>query len=132
MMLPRYRRIETSMPENPASATLALAYANGMKSCAASQARCGASTSAPMAIVTHGAAEQKYWRRRGSTIAASPSPAISEIDQYLPSMAAPAPSPANAANAMLRVSNERRNHQVVAAHSGMSTASTLNFRARKL
>ena len=54
-------------------------------------------TTAPTAIVTHGAADRKYGPRRGSSSAARPSPAKRKIDQYLPSIAAAAHAPASAA-----------------------------------
>ncbi len=56
-----------------------------------------------------------------------PSPSSRNTDQYLPYIAAAAPSPASAASSTRRVSNERRNHSVVAAHSGISTVFTLNL-----
>ena len=71
-------------------------------------------------MVTHGAGERKYAARRGSLSAATPSPSSRKIDQYLPYIAAAAKSPASAASNGRRASNERRNHSVVAAHSGSS------------
>jgi len=59
-------------------------------------------------------------------------PASSITDQYLPSIAAAAPIPASTAQPGRRVSNERRNHHVAAAHSGVSTVLALNLSARKL
>ncbi len=61
-----------------------------------------------------------------------PSPSSRKIDQYLPYIAAAAPSPASAASSTRRVANERRNHRVVAAHSGSSTVFTLNLSPWKL
>src|SRR5436190_8948895 len=86
----------------------------------------------PAAIVIHGAAERKYAVRRESVTAATASPASSTIDQYLPSIAAPAAAPARAADTRSRSSNERRNHNVVAPHSGISTVLALYFSAWKL
>jgi hypothetical protein len=99
---------------------------------AISQARCGASASAPAAIVTHGAGEEKYAARRRSMSAAMPRPSSSTIDQYLPYIAAAANSPASAASSTRRVSNERRNHSVVAPHSGSRIVFTLNLSPWKL
>jgi hypothetical protein len=83
-------------------------------------------------MVTHGAGERKYAARRESLSAATPSPSSRKIDQYLPYMAAAAKSPASAASNGRRVSNERRNHSVVAAHSGSRIVFTLNLRPWKL
>ena len=90
---------------------------------------CGASKTAPTTTVIHGAAERKYAARRGSVSAPSASPASMMIDQYLPSMAAAAPTPASAAQPGRRVSNDSRNHHVVTAQNGVSTELALYFSA---
>jgi hypothetical protein len=50
----------------------------------------------------------------------------------LPYIAAAAKSPASAASTARRDSNERKNHSVVAAHSGSRIVFTLNLRPWKL
>ena len=93
---------------------------------------CGLSASDPTATVTHGAGERKKAALRESLTAATIRPMIGTIDQYLPSIAAAAARPASAAYASSRVSNERRNHNVVAAHNGISTVFALYLSAWKL
>src|SRR3954451_3164806 len=100
----------------------------GAKLFCTSQTTCGASASAPTAIVIQGAGERKYAARRRSISAAMARPASRKIDQYFPYIQAAAPRPASAAYPGLRSRYERRNQNVAAAHSGISTVLTLYLR----
>src|SRR3569832_150625 len=93
---------------------------------------CGPNNSAPTPTVIHGADERKYSARRASASAATPKPASRKIDQYLPIMAAAAPTPASAAHNALRVSYERTKNHVAIAQSGISTVLALYFNEWKL
>src|ERR1700747_3576038 len=55
-----------------------------------------------------------------------------KTDQYLVNMEIAAPGPARAAAASVRAEQERRNKNVAPAHTGISTAFTLNLSGMKL